>query len=82
MDLERGQQAKDYPRVLDRQLCQLVMLGQRTVWRHIEASTDSDESPTPKKLPKRLACDPDLGKLAGADHPLCAQKVESWVGAI
>ena len=63
MNLERGQQAKDYPRALDCQLCQLIMLVQRSVWGGIEAPTDPDEGATAQKLLERVTCDADPGEL-------------------
>jgi hypothetical protein len=81
MNLKRGQQAKDHTGVLDRQLRQLIMLGQRAVWRRIETSTDPHENTAPQKLLERFTGHTDEGKLAGADYSLCAKKVECWVCA-
>jgi hypothetical protein len=76
VDLERGQQAKHHVGVFDRQLCQLIMLIQRPVWRRIEAPTDPDEGATAQKLLERLTRDTDPGELMRANHPLLLEKFE------
>jgi hypothetical protein len=74
MDLERSQQTKHHVGVFDRQLCQLIMLVQRSVWGGIEAPTDPDEGATAQKLLERVTCDADPGELMRANHPLFLKK--------
>jgi hypothetical protein len=76
VDLERGQQTKHHVGVFDRQLCQLIMLVQRPVWRRIEAPTDPDEGATSQKLLERRTRDTDPGELMRTNHPLLLEKFE------
>ena len=80
VDLERGQQTKHHVGVFDRQLCQLIMLVQRSVWGRIEAPTDPDEGAISQKLLERRTRDTDQGELMRADHPLFEEKFEGKVG--
>ena len=79
MDLKRGQQAKDHPGGFDRQLCQLILPVQCSVWRCIDTPTQPDEGDASQKLPKRLTRHTNAGKLMRANHPLRSQKFECLV---
>ncbi len=76
MDPKRRQQAKHHLGVFDRQLRQLIMLVQCSVWRRIEPPTDPDEETTSHKLLERLALHTDAGKLMRANRTLCMEKFE------
>jgi hypothetical protein len=81
MDPERRQQAKHHVWVFDRQLCQLIMLVQRSVWGGIEAPTDPDKGATAQKLLERVTCDADPGELMCTNHPLLLDKFERHLRA-
>ena len=80
MNLERSQQAKHHAGVFDRQLCQLIMLVQRSVWQRIKAATDAHDDTLSHKLLECLTPHTELAKFMRANHPSLVEKFEGKFG--